>query len=93
MKMSTNVSHINIRVDQDLKEEFTEVMDNLGLSVSSAFTVFMKAAVRDRGIPFKLTLRDGLNEAEREAEQMLNDPNTHWYKSVAELAESEGWFD
>lgn len=33
---------INFRVDTDLKEEFSKLCDEMGLSVSSAFTVFMK---------------------------------------------------
>ena len=33
---------INFRVDTDLKEEFSKLCDEMGLSVSSAFIAFMK---------------------------------------------------
>ena len=54
---------INFRVDNDLKEEFSKLCDEMGLSVSSAFTAFMKMTIRENAIPFpikakKLTNRD-----------------------------------
>jgi len=39
-----------------LKKEFEELCQDLGLSMTSAFTVFAKAVVRHRGIPFELMI-------------------------------------
>ncbi|MBR1896228.1 MAG: type II toxin-antitoxin system RelB/DinJ family antitoxin, partial [Pyramidobacter sp.] len=41
-----NVANINFRADAALKEEFAEVVVDMGLTVTTAFTAFMKATVR-----------------------------------------------
>ena len=45
---------ITIRVDQDLKNNFDTLCEDFGLSITSAFTIFMKAVVRERKIPFEI---------------------------------------
>ena len=45
---------INFRVDNDLKEEFSKLCDEMGLSVSSAFTAFMRMTIRENAIPFPI---------------------------------------
>ena len=47
-------STISIRVDEKLKKSFDELCDRFGLSNTAAFTIFMKAVVRERRIPFEL---------------------------------------
>lgn len=51
-------ANISFRMDSDLKEEFAELCDEIGLSMSAAFCVFAKAAVRKRGIPFEVSALD-----------------------------------
>ena len=60
-------STISIRVDEKLKKSFDELCDSVGLSNTAAFTVFMKAAVRERRIPFELRAE---TEAEIRAKSM-----------------------
>jgi len=47
-------SAVNFRMDANLKQSFAEVCDQLGLTVSGAFTVFAKAVVRENAIPFRV---------------------------------------
>ena len=47
---------INIRVDDKLKKESEEVFDELGLNITSALTIFLKAVVRTNSIPFPLEI-------------------------------------
>ena len=49
-------TNINIRIDETLKQEFDRLCQDLGLTMTTAFTVFAKTAVRRRGIPFKITM-------------------------------------
>ena len=65
---------INVRVDAELKEQFSKLADELGLSVSAAINVFLKAAVNHRGIPFELKCKDadGFDEYEPLSYDMLN---------------------
>lgn len=68
---------INIRMDSDLKRQFEEFCDDIGLSMTAAFTVFAKKAVRENRIPFQLD-RDIPNEetiaAIEEVRRMKADP-------------------
>ena len=46
---------INVRMDEDLKRQFSAFCDDIGMSMSTAFCVFAKTAVRERRIPFEIT--------------------------------------
>ncbi len=87
--MSQMVS-INFRTDAKLKNGFTRTVEEMGLSVSSALNVFMKAVVRERTIPFTLKT-EAYTEDELEALEMLDDPNTKYYSSAEEMARDQGW--
>lgn len=45
---------VNMRVDADLKHQAEILCDNMGLTLSSVFTLLLKAIVRTRSIPFKI---------------------------------------
>lgn len=45
---------INIRLDEDLKKEFSSLCENLGLNISTAINIFIKKSVNEWGIPFDL---------------------------------------
>ena len=53
--MDNKTSAINIQVDSDLKKDATLVLTELGLSMSSAITLFLKQVVKRNGIPFEVT--------------------------------------
>ena len=46
---------INIRTDETLKKQFDIICGELGLTLSTAVNIFMKAVVREREIPFKIS--------------------------------------
>ena len=50
------MANINIRVDENLKKETETIFGELGLTMSSAMTIFLKAVVRNNGIPFSLEI-------------------------------------
>ena len=68
---------INIRIDEDLKRDFDGICDDLGLTITAAFTVFAKTVVRRQSIPFEIS-KDIPNtetiEAIEEVEAMIKDP-------------------
>ncbi len=45
---------MSVRVDNQLKNSFDSLCDNFGVSSSAAVTLFMKAVVRERRIPFEI---------------------------------------
>jgi DNA-damage-inducible protein J len=46
----------NIRIDPDLKEQANAVFEELGLTLSTAVNVFLRAVVREGGMPFDMKL-------------------------------------
>ena len=47
---------IQIRVDEDLKNEATDIFERLGLDLPTAIRVFLKKSVEESGIPFNLKI-------------------------------------
>lgn len=50
-----NSTTTTIRIEESLKKEAVALLNDIGLNLSSAMTLFLKAVVRKRGIPFDLT--------------------------------------
>lgn len=72
----TNMN-INIRIDRELKNQFEEFCANVGMSMSTAFTIFAKKVVREQRIPFEVGIEvpNGETiEAIQEVERMKADP-------------------
>lgn len=45
---------VTMRVDAELKHQAELICEDIGLTPSAAYTLFLKAVVRTRSIPFKL---------------------------------------
>ena len=45
----------SIRMEDNLKRQFDALCSDFGMNMSTAFTIFAKAVVREREIPFKIT--------------------------------------
>jgi DNA-damage-inducible protein J len=50
------MANLNIRVDDAVKRQAEVVFSELGLSLSTATTIFLKQVIRCNGIPFDLRL-------------------------------------
>jgi len=48
------MTSINVRVDEQVKKRFTWLCDDIGMNISTAINVFMKAALRENRFPFPL---------------------------------------
>ena len=46
---------VSIRMDADLKRQFDEFCSEIGMTMTTAFCVFAKTAVRERRIPFEIS--------------------------------------
>ena len=71
-------TNINIRMDAELKRQFEEFCDDVGLTVTAAITVFARKVVREQKIPFEIS-GDIPNAqtiaAIREVQRMKADPS------------------
>ena len=87
-------SNLNIRIDKTLKNNAESVLDEFGISMTTAITMFLKQVVREQGIPFDLHLEKPNAEtiaAMNEFYEMKKHPEKYKkYNSFAEvLAEVE----
>ena len=81
-------SNITFRIDSDVKEQMAEICKQLGMSTSTAFNLFANAFVREKGMPFPVSLskKEGYLETDRildDASQLLDDFRAD-YKRMAE---------
>jgi len=51
------MAQINIRIDDNLKNEAEILFNDMGLNMSTAVTMFIKQAVNKRSIPFEITAK------------------------------------
>ena len=63
----------SVRMDENLKRQFESLCTDFGMNVTTAFTIFAKAVVRERVIPFPISAEPNYNEITRQA---IADVNT-----------------
>ena len=49
-------TNFSMRMDSALKSQAEEILSELGLTMSGAFTMFLKQIVRDQAVPLTLSL-------------------------------------
>lgn len=84
----TSTSNISIRMDSELKAAAEELYEELGMNLSTAFNIFVRQSLRERGIPFMITEGSPNREAVSamlEAERIAKDSAVKGYRDVDEL--------
>lgn len=84
----SEMTNINIRMDKDLKKQFEAFCNDVGMSMTTAFTVFAKKVVHEYRIPFEI----GIDVPNAETKKALDDAKNNTglsktFNSVAELME------
>lgn len=80
--------NVTIEMDKEMKQQADELFQDLGLNLSSAVTIFIKQALRERAIPFaisKNTLNAETIEAIEETRGLYNVPNKKTYATFREF--------
>lgn len=80
----------SIRIDSNTKQAATELLNELGLDLSSAVNIFLKQVVLQGGLPFQVKYpqyKPEVIEAMEEAEKLSRNPNTKKYSSFSEALE------
>lgn len=82
---------INIRIEPELKKEVEETLNDLGMNIADAVTIFLKQVVLTESIPFdikKPKYNKETIEAIKEALEMIKNPeNYKSFNTVDELIE------
>ena len=48
-------SMVNFRMDSELKKNMEKICSDMGMSMTTAFTIFAKKVTRERRIPFEIS--------------------------------------
>lgn len=72
--MPSNISATAIRIEPEVKKGATAILDELRLSMSSAVNMFLRAMIREGGLPFEMKVAPkepaaSVNIADRERER------------------------
>ena len=82
---------INIRIEPELKKEVEETLNDLGMNIADAVTIFLEQVVLTESIPFdikKPKYNKETIEAIKEALEMIKNPeNYKSFNTVDELME------
>ena len=82
---------LNIRIEPELKQDVEKTLNDLGMNIADAVTIFLKQVVLTESIPFmikKPKFSDEMIEAIKEAEDMIKNPEKYKsYSNIDELME------
>ena len=83
---------LSIRIDRGLKEDVEELLNDLGLNITTAITCFFKKTLDLEALPFTISRRKKTPNAEtiaamEEGDRIVNDPNRRHFKSLDDLWE------
>ena len=82
-------TNLNVRVDTELKKSAEKVFGELGMSLTTALTVFLRQSVRSNGIPFDLRLEVPNEETLKAIDDANNNRNmSKSFGSVRALMEA-----
>ncbi len=81
-------TNLNIRTNKEIKDKADSICSELGMNMTTAVNMFLRAMVRENGIPFELKL-DMPNEitiaAIEEGSKIALDPNVQGYNNIDDL--------
>jgi DNA-damage-inducible protein J len=75
------MAQISIRIDDTIKDDADKLFAELGLTLSAAFNIFVRQALRQRSIPFVITA---------ESDPFYNMANMRWIEqSIRQMREGQ----
>ena len=84
-------TNLNIRTDKEVKEAAEKIYSSLGLNMTTAINMLLRASIRESGIPFDLKLdipSDETIKAIEEGRMIAKDKNVTAYDSMDDLREA-----
>ncbi len=86
-------TNLNIRTSKETKVAAEKIFEELGINTSTAFNIFLKAVIRENGLPFDMRVETPNAEtvaAIEEGRKLARDPNVKKYSSVDEMRKALG---
>ena len=84
-------TNLTVRIDTGVKNDAEKLFEELGMSLSTAFNVFLRQAIRMQAIPFAVSravTNRATPDAMREAERIAGDPTVPSYSTRESLIEA-----
>lgn len=82
-------SLIQLRVDEKLKVEASDIFEKLGLDLSTAIRIFLTRSVEEKGIPFTMKLGNERYRAEAAVKAMREMSKTAEENGIADMTLEE----
>ena len=81
-------TNITMRIDEELKTQLQELVSNLGMDMTTFFTISAKQAVREQSIPFAISMDIPNADTIRAIDDVRHGRNlSRAFSSVEELME------
>ena len=80
---------VQVRIDEDLKNQATAVYDALGIDLSTAVRMFLKRSVMVNGVPFSMILSDSETKAEKAAKALISSNREALKNGTSEMSLDE----
>ncbi|MCI6084864.1 type II toxin-antitoxin system RelB/DinJ family antitoxin [Selenomonas sp.] len=61
---TANKMNFTFKLDRNLRDQFNDVCEGLGISMSAALTAFVKQTIRQQGVSFSLLDENGFSPAD-----------------------------
>ena len=82
-------ANLTVRIDAGIKNDAEKLFEDLGMSISTAFNIFLRQAVRAQAIPFTISIANRTTlAAMREAEQIASDSSAPSFATRESLVAS-----
>lgn len=79
--------NVTIRMDANDKAQAEKLFSEFGLTLNAAFNMFVKQALREQSIPFKITKNPDIQYMDRKTLEKLSEESEKKYrKAYEELA-------
>lgn len=77
------------RIDEDVKKDAEALFAEMGMSLSTAFNIFLRQSIRERQIPFRITAGEPNEETYAAIADAENGRDLHGpFASVSDLMEA-----
>ena len=84
-------TNVTMRIDETLKAQLQELMSNLGLDMTTFFTMAAKQAVREQALPFKPDMNVGIYN--NKAYKMAMENTKYNTEGKAVISSDDEWIE
>lgn len=81
----TQSSMLHVRVDEEVKEQATQALTAMGMSVSEAVRIFLKRVVTDQAFPLELKVPNSVTRAAMQESRKMMKSGSSGYATAGAM--------